>query len=82
MDSTNISGGLSTDAVSLTDAIGRNMIVPDVKSWRFLEEEAPLIDFINSSAVNDKTMVSVASDIQLPVSFLLSHDFPTEKFAQ
>lgn len=67
------SNGLTNGTLPLNDAINKKMINPEIKSWRFLAEEAPLVDFIHAGAVSDKTQLSVTPDVQIPVSYL--HEF-------
>ncbi|XP_067934591.1 microtubule-actin cross-linking factor 1, isoforms 6/7-like isoform X2 [Watersipora subatra] len=65
--------GLTTCSLSLPEAIAQKRISPEVKSWRFLEEEAPLIEFINAGALSDKTELIVAPDTKVQVKDALAN---------
>ena len=74
MDSA-VSNGLTNGTIPLNEAVNKKMINPQIKSWRFLEEDAPLIDFINAGAVNDKTELTVTPDVKIPVSLCCMNGF-------
>ena len=74
MDSA-VSNGLTNGTIPLNEAVNKKMINPQIKSWRFLEEDAPLIDFINAGAVNDKTELTVTPDVKIPVSLCYMNGF-------
>ena len=63
---------LANSSLPITEAIAKKMINPEVKSWKFMEEEAPLIEFINTGAVTDKTDLLVAPDTEVSVSVYLT----------
>lgn len=54
----------------VSEAIAKELINPEVKSWRFMEEEAPLVELMNAGALTDKTALQVSPDIKVSVSAL------------
>ena len=68
LDDIDTTNELTNNSLPLSDAIAKNLINPEVKSWKFIEEEAPLIEFINAGALTDKAELLVAPDTRVPVS--------------
>lgn len=59
---------LTNGSLPLSDAVAKKVINPEIKSWRFIEEEAPLLEFINAGAVTEKTELCIGADSMVPVS--------------
>jgi len=57
-------------SLPLPDAINKRIISPEIKSWRFIQEQAPLVELINSGAVTDKTDLVISPDKKVTVSGL------------
>lgn len=68
MDSGPAPNSLANGTLPVSEAVAKQLINPEVKSWKFLEEEAPLLDFINVGAVNDKTELLIDTDVKVSVS--------------